>query len=62
MVFLGAGTGSQLIHQKPNLGFKDKFHAQLIADQFSDDSSSKKVRKSRKNFAMVFFGSETGSQ
>ena len=34
----------------------------MIANQFSDDFSSKKVRKLRENFAMVFFGAETGSQ
>ena len=61
-VFFGARTGSQLTLQKPVFGFKDKFHAQLIGNHFSDDFSSKKGRKSRKNFSTVFFGAETGSQ
>ena len=61
-VFFGAETGSQLTLQKLVFGFKDKFHAQLIGNHFCDDFSSKKVRKSRKNFATVFFGAETLSQ
>ena len=61
-VFFGTETGSQLTHQKLFFGFKDKFHTQLIGNHFYDDFSSKKVRKSRKNFATVFFGAETGSQ
>ena len=61
-VFFGAETGSQLTLQKLVFGFKDKFHAQLIGNQFSDNFSSDKVRKSRKNFATDFFGAENGSQ
>ena len=61
-VFFGAETGSQLTLQTLVFGFKDKFHAQLIGNHFFDDFSSKKVRKSRKNFATLFFGAETGSQ
>ena len=61
-VFFGAKTVSQLALQKLVFGFKDKFHAQLIGSHFLDDFSSKKGRKSRKNFATVFFGAETGSQ
>ena len=61
-VFLEADIGSQLTLQTLVFGFKDKFHAKLIGNHFSDDFSSKKVRKSRKNFALVFFGAETGSK
>merc|ERR1711872_1153377 len=61
-VFFGAQTGSQLTLQKLVFGFKDKFHVKLIGNHFSDDFSSKKGRKTRKNFATVFFGSEAGSQ
>ena len=62
MVFLGAETGSQLTIQKLVFGFKDKFHAQLIGNHFFWWFKLKKVRKSRKDFATVFFGAETGSQ
>ena len=61
-VFFGGETGSQLTLQKFVFSFKDKFHAQLIGNQFSDNFSSEKVRKSRKNFATDFCGAETGSQ
>ena len=61
-VLFGGETGSQLKLQKFVFSFKDKFHAQLIGNQFSDNFSSNKVRKSRKNFATVFFGAESGSQ
>ena len=62
MVLLGAETGSQLTLQTLVFSFKDKFHAQLNGNQFSDNFSSKKVRKSRKTLATVFFGAETWSQ
>ena len=61
-VFFGAETGSHLRLQKLAFGFKDKFHAQLFGKLFSDQFSSKKVGKSRKKFAAVFLGAETGSQ
>ena len=59
---MGADIGSQLTLQTLVFSFKDKFHAQLIGNHFFDDFSSKKVRKSRKNFATVFLGAETGSR
>ena len=61
-VFFEAETGSQLALQTLVFGSKDELHAQLIGNHFSDDFSSKKVRKTRKKFATVFFGAETGSQ
>merc|ERR1711872_1052923 len=61
-VFFGAETGSQLTLKELVFGSKDKFHAQFIGNHFSDDFSSKKVRKLRKKFATVVFGAETGSQ
>ena len=41
-VFFGAETASQLTLQKLVFGFKDKSHAQLIGNHFSDDFSSNK--------------------
>ena len=61
-VFFRAETGSQLTLPKLVFGFNDKFHAQLIGNHFCDHFSSKKVRKTGKNFATVFFGAETWSQ
>ena len=55
-------TGSQLTLQTLFCGSKDELHAQLIGNHFCDDFSSKRVRKTRKYFPTVFFGSETGSQ
>merc|ERR1711872_571252 len=56
-VFFGAETESQLTLQRLVFGSKDKFHAQLIGNHFSDDFSSKKSKKIVKKICNGLFRS-----